>query len=310
MRKSSAVLATLSLAVLALTGCTAAPTYDGASCDRTDSGHGIDQSVTVTGEVGAQPDVTIFSPLHVKETSFTDVVKGDGRAIENEQQPLTLELSIYSGKTGKQLYATQYDPANGQLANVSIWAQTSPGLGTVLQCATGGSRVVAALTPEDFGAKNLESFNLGKDDDVIFVIDVLDVMLAHAEGTPQFNDAQGMPTVVRAPDGTPGVIIPDNDAPTSQVTQTLIDGEGEKLGKDQVPILNVLAVSWDDRSVISNTWGQVPNTDLKSSNPAVAESLVGARVGSQVLVVTPAAKDGSATVYVVDVLGAVTPPSQ
>ncbi len=79
--------------------------------------------------------------------------------------------------------------------------------------------IVAALTPEDFGANNLEGFGLAADDNAVFVIDVVDVFLSRAEGSLQFNDAKGMPTVVRAPDGTPGVIIPDSAAPTSRLSR-------------------------------------------------------------------------------------------
>ncbi|CAI7673615.1 unnamed protein product [Penicillium discolor] len=61
---------------------------------------------------------------------------------------------------------------------------------------------------------------MGQDDIAVFVIDVVDAFLPKAEGTLQFNDAQGMPTVVRADDGTPGIIIPDSAAPDEQVVQT------------------------------------------------------------------------------------------
>lgn len=310
VRKTSAVLASLSLAVLALTGCAAAAPDGGVACDRGAGSNEIRDAVTVEGDVGSTPDVSVFSPLHLKETAFADTTVGDGRKILDNAQALVVELSIFSGETGKQVYSTSYDESKGQVSTADYWATQSPGLESVFECATEGSRIVAALTPEDFGANNLEGFGLAADDNAVFVIDVVDVFLSRAEGSLQFNDAKGMPTVVRAPDGTPGVIIPDSAAPTEQVVQTLIKGDGDEVEAGQIPLLNVMAVGWDDKKVINSTWGQGPTGDLSTSAPTVAEALIGETVGSQILVVTPAGDAGPAVAYVVDILGAVTAPTQ
>ncbi|WP_136054945.1 hypothetical protein [Microbacterium sp. K24] len=310
MRKTSAVLASLSLAVLALTGCSAAGSSDGAACDRSADSSAIKDAVTVEGDFGSAPDVTVFSPLHLKKSSYADVAVGDGPTIVNGQQAVTVELSIYSGETGEKVYATAYDENKGQVSNADYWASQSPGLAKAFECATEGSRIIAGLTPEDFGVEALSGLGLSDDDNMVFVIDVLDVFLSKAEGALQFNDAQGMPTVVRAADGTPGIIIPDSAAPKKQVVQTLIKGDGEKVAADQIPLVNVTAVNWDDKSVVTTTWGKGPTGDLASTAPAVAEQIVGKTVGSQLLVVTPGTDGAAAVAYVVDILGAVTAPTQ
>ena len=174
----------------------------------------------------------------------------------------------------------------------------------MLPCATEGSRVLAVLTPEDFGPQNVEGFGLAKGEDIVAVIDVLDVMPSKASGALQFNDARGLPTVVRAPDGTPGIIIPDVAAPKEITTQTLIKGDGAKVKADDALITNVMGVSWDDKTVTTNTWG------ADASISAVNDQLVGATVGSQVLIVTPANGTTPATAFVIDILGAVTAPTQ
>ncbi len=312
MRKTSAALATLSLAVLALTGCAAAPTFSGASCDRTASASGIGEAVTVEGELGEEPEVEVFSPVHVKKTSFTDLTTGDGRAVVTGQQAMNLELSIYSGETGKQVFATGYDPkAAAPAMSIDDWAERSPGLGDVLKCVTAESRVLAALTPEDFGQANLEGLGLADDDTAIFVIDVVDVFLPKAEGALQFNDARGLPTVVRAADGTPGIIIPDTAAPEKQTVQTLIKGDGEPLTAEQTPLVNFTAIGWDDKQILQTTWGDKPSAQLRDIAAPVADALIGQPVGSQVMVVLPAAGEGSpAIAVVVDVLGVTAAPTQ
>lgn len=303
MRKTSAVLATLSLAVLALTGCTAAPSFAGAVCDRAGS-TAVADSVTVDGEIGASPDVTVFTPVKSSSTAFSDAIVGDGETLTSAVQPMVLDISFYGGDSGEKLYESEYNGDLSRVHNITYWAQRSPGLETVLECATGGTRTVAVLTPEDFGESNVEAFGLEDGENVIAVVDVLDVYLAKADGASQFNDARGLPTVVRAADGTPGVIIPDSAAPEETVTQTLIKGDGAEVEKDSVVVTNIMAVGWDDKTVVTSTWGAEPNIGL------AAEELVGANVGSQVLVVAPGAEGASATAIVVDILGIVPVPEQ
>ncbi|WP_285364721.1 hypothetical protein [Microbacterium sp. LMC-P-041] len=305
MRKTSAVLATISLAVLTLTGCASAPSFAGDACDRAAaSTASVKDSVTVEGDLGEAPDVTVYSPVKADETSFADVVTGEGNTLTTTSQPMVLDIAFYGGESGEKLYESEFNGDPSRVHSISYWAERSAGLETVLECATGGSRIVAVLTPEDFGEANVEAFGLEEDENVVAIIDLQDVYLAHAEGSSQFNDARGLPTVVRAPDGTPGVIIPDSDAPTETVTQTLIKGDGEKVEKESTIVTNIMALGWDDKTVTSSTWGAEPNI-----GPA-AKELVGATGGSQLLVVVPEADGNPATAIVVDILGVVPVPEQ
>jgi peptidylprolyl isomerase len=304
VRKTSAVLATLSLAVLALTGCSVPSSSSAATCDRDGVSDSILNVADVSGEVGESPDVEVFGPVDVKESAFADAIVGEGRAVSTPFQPLVLDIAFYAGDSGEKIYASEF---NGDLSRVhssDYWVQRSPGLTDVLDCATAGSRIVAVLTPEDFGPQNVEGFGLAKDEDVVAVIDILDVHLARATGALQFNDAKGMPTVVRAADGTPGVIIPDSAAPKKSVTQTLIKGDGAEVKAGDTVFTNVMAVNWDDGTVATNTWG------AEASSGAAAQELIGATVGSQLLVVLPGAEGASATAIVVDILGIAPAPAQ
>ncbi|MEV7797983.1 hypothetical protein AB0O14_02740 [Microbacterium foliorum] len=305
MRKTSAVLATLSLAVLTLTGCASAPSFAGDVCDRAAaSTASVADSVSVEGELGEAPDVTVYAPVKGGKTSFTDVITGEGNTLTSTSQGMVLDVAFYGGESGDKLYESEFNGDPSRVHSISYWAERSAGLETVLECATGGSRIVAVLTPEDFGEANVEAFGLAKDENVVAVVDLQDVYLAHAEGASQFNDARGLPSVVRAPDGTPGVIVPDSDAPSEAVTETLIKGDGAKVEKDSTIVTNIMAVGWDDKTVTSSSWGGEPNI-----GPA-AQELVGATVGSQLLVVVPEADGNPATAIVVDILGIVPVPEQ
>jgi hypothetical protein len=312
VRKTSAALASLSLAVLALTGCTAAPApaFDGATCDRASSTSGIDEAVNVEGEFGVAPDVHVFAPLHVEETSYTDVITGDGTALTSPQQIVSTDFAIYNGDTGEQIQRTAFDGDLSRVTNIATFEAQIPGLAAVLECATPGTRMLAAIAPEDAGTVFAGS-GVDEDTTLVAVIDVLDTKLPRAEGSREFNDARNLPTVVRAPDGRPGIIVPGGDAPTEQVEQTLIRGDGETVASDDPGVwVNYTAVSWDDKTVVNTTWGSNPVADLSQIAPTVAEALVGETVGSQLLVVVPASETSSATAYVVDILGVSALPGQ
>jgi hypothetical protein len=303
VRKTSAVLASLSLAVLALTGCTATASDGAVACDR-GGNEKILNVADVSGDIGSLPEVSVFGPVKSDKTSYADVTVGDGLALETKFQPVVLDIAFYGGDSGEKLYQSEFNGDQSRVHSIDYWAQRSAGLSDVLECATAGSRVLAVLTPEDFGAQNVEAFGLDKGENIVAVIDVLDVMPSKASGALQFNDARGLPTVVRAPDGTPGVIIPDVPAPTEITTQTLIKGDGPKVKAGDIVVSNIMGVSWDEKKVTTSSWG------AEASIGAAAEQLVGATVGSQLLVVFPASESTPATAVVVDILGAVTAPTK
>lgn len=320
VRKTSAALATLALAAVALTGCTSAPAFDGAACDRAASTSGIEDLAQISGDIGTKPDVDLFTPVGAQKSTFGDVTVGDGRALTSSSQSAVFEFSLFSGKTGEPIAGTAYDEDEEQLVSVGYWAQTVPAFGAALECATEGSRVLSVVSPEDFGAQNLSGFGLEKDEPVVAVFDVVKVFPNRAEGALQYNDAAGMPTVVRAADGRPGIIVPDSAAPKDLEVQTLIKGEGDKIAEDDKVLVNYTGVLWADRTVFDSSWDKQPATfDMAGVIPGFTQGLTGQTVGSQVLIVAPpelgygeqgsgAVPPNSTLVFVVDIL-AIDPPA-
>lgn len=312
VRKTSAALATLALAVVALTGCTGTPAFNGAACDRTGSTSGIEDIATVTGEIGSAPEVEVFTPIGVEEAAFGDIVVGDGPALTSPSQSAVVEFSLYSGKTGEQVGATAFDEQSAQLVSVDYWEQRVPAFAQALECATEGSRILTVLSPAELG--------LAEDEPGIAVLDVVKVYPAKADGALQFNDASGMPTVVRAPDGRPGIIVPDSAAPKDLVVQTLIKGDGEKVAEGDTVLVDYTGVTWAEKTVFDSSWDRGAATfDLNSLIPGFSQGLAGQTVGSQVLIVIPpelgygdqgsgAVPAGSTLVFVVDILG-IDPPA-
>ena len=320
VRKTSAALATLALAVVALTGCSTGPSYDGAACDRGASTSGIEDLADITGDGGELPVVERLTPIGGGRCSVGEVVPGTGPALTGANQSAVFEFSLYSGRTGEPVAATAYDEDAAQLASVGYWAQTVPAFGASLECATEGSRVLSVISPEDFGAQNLAGFGLEADEPVVAVFDVVKVFPGKAEGTLQYNDASGMPTVVRAADGRPGIIVPDSAAPSDLEVQTLIKGDGEKVAEDDTLLVNYTGVTWDERTVFDSSWDRGAATfEMANLIPGFTQGLTGQTVGSQVLIVVPpelgygdqasgAVPAGATLVFVVDILG-IDPPA-
>src|SRR5690606_22106479 len=81
VRKTSAALATLALAVVALTGCSTGNSFDGVACDRGASASGIEDLADISGAVGSTPDVELFTPVGGAKSTFGDVIVGSGPAL-------------------------------------------------------------------------------------------------------------------------------------------------------------------------------------------------------------------------------------
>ena len=319
MRKIPASLAVLGLVAAGLAGCSLPGSN---ACDRAAA---VDpdalESVTVSGPTEDAPDVEVFTPFRTSTAAFDDVVVGDGTRITSDSQLVVLDVSITSGETGDNLIETNYDGDLSQVSPVSRWKDVIPSFEDALQCATEGSRIVVALPPGGIESQTATSLELGANDSAVAVVDVRKVYLGRADGADQFIVGNGLPSVVRGPDGRPGVIVPDAAPPTDLVVETLKKGTGAEVTGDAPVRVHYTGLTWADRSVFDTTWDAEPQSiDLESMLPGFGEALTGQTVGSQVLIVLPPdqayGEEGqgsippdSTLVFVVDILGIDQPPA-
>jgi peptidylprolyl isomerase len=246
---------------------------------------------------------------------YEDVVEGDGTAITADNQLMVVDVALFSGATGEAIVATPYDGDLSRVSSPSQWTTNFPGFEDALHCATEGSRIAVAMSPDDLGEDVASGFGIEDDESLIAVIELRKVYLAAADGQNQFNSGFGLPSVVRAPDGRPGLIIPDGRPPADLVVQTLKKGEGEKVTGEQPVRVHYTGVVWGEDEPFDTTWDeQAASLTLDAVVPGFAEALKGRTVGSQVLVVIPpdqgygdedqgAIPGGSTLVFVIDILG-------
>ncbi|NEM90056.1 FKBP-type peptidyl-prolyl cis-trans isomerase [Galbitalea soli] len=318
MRKSLAVILAAAFAV-SLAGCTAIPTA--TSCTPLSPAGDASNAVSVTGALGEKPTATIPTPLLSTKAETTTLVRGHGA-------PLTtgtianVQASLYYGKTGQLLTATNFD-AKAPL-QVTVGVTSTSNVGKYLQCQRDGSRSVTVMTAKQFfGAAPDPSTGLTSTDTLILVTDIQKTFPGRATGALQLGQS-GFPAVVTAPDGTPGVTI-SGSAPTQLRYEALRKGDGATVKKGDEILVHVTAIDWSTKSSFTSTWtSKVPQalraesvTDSASGqlDPGSAKALIGQTVGSQVVVVVPPkfgypsgkAPSGYPTnatvVYVYDILG-------
>ncbi|GAA3744776.1 FKBP-type peptidyl-prolyl cis-trans isomerase [Leifsonia bigeumensis] len=293
--------------IASLTSCAQGPF--GSGCDSPVSSGDASEVVTATGEFGSTPTIDFPTPVVTKKTERSTLIAGDGEEL-HDGDVAVFKYTLLNGSTGAVLSQSDYSGL-GTIVTLGDSATSSVTVG--LRCTTVGSRVAIATTAEGAGQANS-----GSTDSFVFVVDVLDAFPGKANGTAQIPQA-GMPAVVTAPNGAPGITIPKQDPPSKLAVNVLQAGHGEQLEAGDHIVVKYTAVLWSDSSVFDSTWtdGQAKIITLTKSDTVtegLVTGLVGQKIGSQVLVVVPPAQgygdagsnnvpSGSTLVYVVDLLG-------
>lgn len=312
MRTAPALIAAAGLLLVSLTGCTAPGS---ASCDTAASAGDATKLISVSGDFGATPKVEIPKPLYTKTTERQVVIQGDGQQVAADGT-VNVNLMLLNGRTGDILNQTDFDsPANALLA----LSGNLPGFAKALACTTVGSRVVAAIAPEDaFGPTGgSKADGIEPDDTIILIADIQGAVLPKADGAER-PIPSGFPSVVTAPSGQPGITIPAAPAPTETKRTLSRAGDGATVKAGDQVVVNYTGVLWDQKSVFYSTWEQgKPYAFTAGSDQMIKafnDAVVGQQVGSQIILVV-APKDGygdqgttgvpagATLVFVIDVLG-------
>ncbi|WP_308493821.1 FKBP-type peptidyl-prolyl cis-trans isomerase [Microbacterium terrisoli] len=309
MRRLPVALTVIALASVALVGCSSS-SDPAASCPRvTDANSPTMAQIQVAGPTTSKPIVDVDAPLHTTTTQFKDVTRGDGAVpISSAKQMVVLDVALVSATTGKPLVATAYNGDQTQAVPLDRWATQFPAFVDALHCATAGTRVALAIAPGGLEASSAQNLGLGPKDSLVAVVDVRRVYLGAANGALVYNSGWGMPAVVRAADGRPGVVIRDAAAPQNLKIWTLKRGDGEKVTGDAPVMVNYTIVNWTDKAVADTTWDSTPQAiTLSDKSKGFRDAVEGQTVGSQVMAVIPKI-DGSpdakdTQVAVIDILG-------
>ncbi len=297
------------MSALALVGCSSAAVTP-ESCGRVaNTSPTLLSAFEVSDQVGTPPTASFPKPFVAASPEHMDVVTGSGAVIESLDQAVYFDLTLFDGVTGVAVPFTGYTDEDWRVSNLGALIAEVPGLEDAFLCASEGSRVVAALGAEG-GSEALSMSAMQATGQLIdpahtiAVVDINRVLPASADGSPVYNAGHGMPSVIRTPAGVPGVTVPRGAAPSETRTQTLLKGDGDELGADEVFIGQILTVQWDTGRVVSSTWADeaLQVSPVENLPEDVRGAVIGATAGSQVMTVVPDADHG-ALVYVIDILG-------
>lgn len=323
MRKFSTLLL---LPILALAGCSAEPAVKAdpasyaamsaglsASCESYTGGDAVDQ-IQVTGDFGTAPEVTFPTPLSGTGIETKVISEGNGGEIVGNQR-VALHFTGFNAATGEQFQGSDFGTDNFIIQD--LVEGSTPDFCKALTGVQVGSRVAILIDAMNaHGGAGVESLGIGAEDGIIFIFDVVSAYLPRAVGENQ-TPASGLPTVILAPNGQPGIQIPASDAPTEFKKSTLIKGAGEEIALGDTVVVHYSGWTWEGTQFDSSWEKGTPASFPVSADSLIegfVKSLEGETVGSQVIAVIPpdlgygdnaqgSIPANSTLIFVVDILG-------
>ena len=313
----------IAIATLLLAGCASAETgpkdYAAlaagleAGCEAHETGAGADL-VSSEGEIGEFPTVSFPYPISGEGVETKILIEGDGGAVLGAQR-VALHYAGYNAATGEMFQASSFE--GDDYVFQDLLAGNTPDFCKALTGVNVGSRVAVLLDPAAaHQGAGIASLGIGQDQGVLFVFDIVEAFLPRANGAAQSAEA-GMPTVILAPQGQPGLQIPATEAPSEFRRTVLIEGGGEEIAIGDSVVVHYTGWTWEGEQFDSSWDREAPAVFTVSSDSLIegfVQALEGVTVGSQVIAVIPpelgygdvaqgSIPAGSTLIFVVDVLG-------
>lgn len=262
---------------------------------------------TVAGTDEA-PELTYEWPFDVTAPVASVVKEGDGDTI-TAADSVVVSYVVYSGPDGTQLISTWQTGHTESIPMTGLAPQFQPLVDSIIGHKV-GTRVL-------FGTASDLSDEASPTTSTLWLLEVQSILPKRASGEAVTPPA-GLPTVTLAEDGAPSISVPkDYQAPADVVAQTLIKGDGPVVADQD--FISVAYSGWlFDGTQFDSSWakGGAPFYTQIGAGKVIEgwdKGLVGQTVGSQVLLVIPAAQAygeqgsgqipaNSPLVFVVDIL--------
>ncbi len=281
------------LLAIVLTGCGTSKKQDGGGKATASSASGQAGSATellagVKVSSAAEPKVTLpQTPFSVTTSAVRVLSSGDGPRVTKGQN-VRVNYVLLNGRDGAQANSTF-----GKAPSVFL-ADPSTGLPGVAKGTIGqpvGSRVLVAVSPTDgFGPAGNSQIGVQPNDTLVLLLQIVGTHtpLAKAAGTAVPPKA-GLPVVAGAT--KPTIKLPKTPAPTSLITEPLIEGTGPVVKAGQTLTAHYTGVLWKNGKVFDSSWTRgVPANFVIGAGqviPAWDKTIVGKRIGSRLLIIAP-----------------------
>lgn len=253
--------------------------------------------VTVTGTGDEAPKLNYDTPFVYVEPHAEVLWEGSGAAVEDGDWTL---LRFYAEDPDTQ------DVVRNDFLEVPVALKLSR--------ETLGSELYDLVVGKPAGSRFLQVTNDGKSTNIV----VVDMLAASSSGEVRAQEPHS-PTVTYGQEGEPIISIgKDAKKPSTLEVQQIRSGSSEQVEEGAQVVLQYVAATWKSGKQFDSTWTDKrgPVTVKVGADKIIAgldEALVGARIGSQLLIIIPpelgfANTDSkyakSTLVYVVDVLAA------
>ncbi|WP_217240115.1 FKBP-type peptidyl-prolyl cis-trans isomerase [Streptomyces sp. AC555_RSS877] len=278
----------------------------------------------VTGVVGQEAAITIPKAKPSGKFVVSALAEGRGRKAQNGDIVI-IDYSAKSWKSKKALPGT-YDKGDAPKVFPVGKGAVIPALDRAVQGQQAGSRLLVVAPPTAaYGTSGNARLGVSATETVVFVVDVVKVLAADAIVSGEQRTVPEELPEAQVGRSAAVIAVPDTAAPGRLVSRTLVSGPGPKVKTGRTVVLQYSGAVWEgnrgkDRATLfESSWAQRHPTTLIIGVGNVIEgwdkALVGAKVGSRVLLVVPPrlgygaqARKGiparSTLVYVVDILAA------
>jgi FKBP-type peptidyl-prolyl cis-trans isomerase len=302
--------------LVGLAGCGSS---DSSSSASTASASALD-AVTISGDVGSEPQVAWKSKMTADDVQTTTLTKGDGDTVA-EGDVVSAQLWIGNGFSQKKAYSS-YD--QGAPQQLTVNEQLSPVLHDAVKGATIGSRI-AVTAPADklFGESGNAQLGIGNKDPIVIVIDLISKPkppLKGPKGKAQPSPSWA-PKLVTKGDTVTALDFKNTPKPDGKLrSAALIQGTGATVKKGQTITVNYLGQVYKGKAPFDESYTKQPATFPIGAGqviPGWDKTIVGEKVGSRLILMIPpkegygkqgqpdAGIKGTDTLYfVVDILAA------
>lgn len=257
----------------------------GSGSDSTGSSSDALHGITISGDLGKEPEVDWNGKLEVDKTETTVVDEGDGAEIQDGDQ-VQAYLWIGNGYNQKKAYS-DYD--NGQPETVTASQDLSPVFKDAVLGQKIGSRVAVTTTgAEAFGQSGNPQLGIGNQDSVLIIVDLME---PYQPPKPKDVPQSQLPKIVEK-GGTvtgldfSGVKKPD---PKGDLLRSVVkEGNGPTVTPDMTVTANYLGAVYGAKQPFDESYSKKPvDFSLQQVVKGWTYGLSGVKVGSRVLLQIP-----------------------
>lgn len=258
---------------------------DGGS-DSGSSGDAL-HGITISGDLGKEPEVDWGGELKTDETDTSVVIEGDGDELAEGDQ-VQAYLWIGNGTTEKKAYSG-YDA--GQPETVVASKDLTPVFRDAILGQAIGSRVAVTTTAEEaFGASGNPSLKIGNKDSVLIIVDLVE---AYVPPKPQDVPQSQMPKIVEKGGDVTGLDFSGVKEPAQDgdlLRSVVKQGDGPVVKETDTVTADYLGMVYDAKKPFDESYSEKPVPfSLQSVVKGWTYGLAGLKVGSRVILQIPPA---------------------